>query len=281
MLQPYDRTLTLRLLRHIGFDAPLGRPSPEGLRALHRAFLARVPYENLEIQLGRPTSIHPVESAEHILTGRGGYCYHLNGTFATLLASLGYDVTTIEANPHFDNPDSWGWHAVALVRFSETTFVADVGLGDGFIDPIELREHTDRQDPFIYALERQGSDTWRFRHDPRGTVDGFDMRLQPRPLAAFHAKHEWQSTSPESSFVRKLTVQSRRADHVLILRSCVLTRLDADGKHSTDIDGAAEWWDIIQGEFGLHLPQIDSATREALWSRVRAAHLSWVDAGRP
>ena len=49
-------------------DAYLGRigltdrppPTLEGLRALHRAHLAAIPYENFDVQLGRPVTMRPV-----------------------------------------------------------------------------------------------------------------------------------------------------------------------------------------------------------------------------
>ncbi|MFF2412094.1 arylamine N-acetyltransferase [Streptomyces sp. NPDC058092] len=44
-----------------------------GLRALHAAHVVRVPYETLEIHLGRATTGDPEESVARILRGRGGY----------------------------------------------------------------------------------------------------------------------------------------------------------------------------------------------------------------
>ncbi|MFE9171864.1 arylamine N-acetyltransferase [Streptomyces kebangsaanensis] len=35
----------------------------------------------------------PEESVARILQGRGGYCFHLNGTFVALLGVLGHAVT--------------------------------------------------------------------------------------------------------------------------------------------------------------------------------------------
>ncbi len=66
-------------LRRLRLDHP-GPPSVAGLHALHAAQVERIPYEALEIQLRRPTTIDPHDSAERILRHhRGGYCFHLNG----------------------------------------------------------------------------------------------------------------------------------------------------------------------------------------------------------
>lgn len=83
---------TAGYLERLG-NADPGDPSVVGLRALHAAHVERVAYEAIEIQLGRPTTVDPYESAERIVARhRGGYCYHLNGAFSLLLSELGYDV---------------------------------------------------------------------------------------------------------------------------------------------------------------------------------------------
>jgi len=80
-------------LDRIGVARP-GRPTIEVLRVLHAAQVERVPYETLEFQLGRRTTIDPYDSADRIVRGRrGGYCFHLNGAFDLFLTRLGFDVT--------------------------------------------------------------------------------------------------------------------------------------------------------------------------------------------
>ena len=60
-LQPY--------LDRLGVVRP-GRPTVEALFALHRAQLERVAYETIDIVLGRPPGIDPVESIGRIVAGR-------------------------------------------------------------------------------------------------------------------------------------------------------------------------------------------------------------------
>ncbi|MGH3491318.1 MAG: arylamine N-acetyltransferase family protein, partial [Actinopolymorphaceae bacterium] len=225
-LQAFDVGLRDRYLRHLGFGAGEvpGPPSAELLRRLHHAQLDRVPYENLEIQLGRPTTIDPRESANRIVTGRGGYCYHLNGSFAGLLLSLGFDVALARGAPLDPGADSpaWGAHMVLLVGIGSETWIPDVGLGDGYRDPIPLvAGEALTQGPFAYRLEQVGEPFWRFHHDPRASIAGFDFDVTPVPLGAFTSMHGYLSTSPESSFVQKLVVQRRWAEHALTLRGCV------------------------------------------------------------
>lgn len=279
----FDAELRRAYLAHLEVDAPAGPPSPAALRVLQHAHLRHVPYENLEIQLGRPTTIDPIDSARRIITGRGGYCYHLNGAFGALLATLGYDVTLVRgAVPQArDDGSGYGNHLVLLVRLDDQTWLADVGLGDGFHDPVPLAESVLDQPPFTYRLERMGGPYWRFHHDERASISGFDLDVTPTWFGALEPIHLELSTSPESMFVQKSVVQQRRSDHSITLRGCVLTRTDGTGRFARDIVDAAEWWALIHDEFGLRLDDVDTAARTKLWRRIRTAHNDWDRAGRP
>jgi N-hydroxyarylamine O-acetyltransferase len=69
-------------------------PTSATLRALHRAHLHAVPFENLDIHLGRPIALDEATLFDKIVVRRrGGLCYELNGLFAALLRSLGFNVT--------------------------------------------------------------------------------------------------------------------------------------------------------------------------------------------
>ena len=77
-------------LSYLGYaDRPA--PTLDSLVDLHRRHLARVPYENLEIMLGRPPSVDPLDSLARVgRVGRAGYCFHQNGALETVLTDLGF-----------------------------------------------------------------------------------------------------------------------------------------------------------------------------------------------
>jgi arylamine N-acetyltransferase len=284
-LEPLPPDLRDQYLDYLGVDRRhrTSQPAPDLLAELHRAQLARVPYENLEIQLGRATTIDPYESAKRILTGRGGYCFHLNGAFAALLASLGYDVVLTRGAVPSAGEDGrwWGNHMVLIVRFGADQWLADVGLGDGILDPLPLVDAVVEQPPFRYRLEHVNGSRWRFHHDEHASIAGFDLDVTPVDLDAYGAMHAYLSADPQSSFVQKLVVQRRLADHALTLRGCVLTRVDALGKHQRDVLKEDEWLALFDTAFGLRLDDVDAEAMRALWQRVRASHEAWERVGRP
>lgn len=273
-----NATLVDRYLQHLGLSTP-GAPSVAGLRALHRAHVSRVPYENLEIQLGRPTTVDPYESIERILRGRGGYCFHLNGAFATLLDALGYEVTWhvggVQTNETVPAGAS-GNHLALTVYCEGGTWLVDVGLGECLYEPLPLREGTYRQEPFTFGIEPSVAEPggWRFVNDPRNGAVGMDFLPKPAAPADFAERHHWQSTSPESQFTRFPCVFRRDAAGADSLRGCVLARVDKDGRRTRELTTSSEWFGALAGTFGLTLPEIGRAEREALWRRTHAAHLA-------
>ena len=72
----------------------------ETLQALHRVHLFAVPFENLDIHLGRKIVCDEARFLHKIVNQRrGGFCYELNGAFAALLRALGFQVTLPEVIP--------------------------------------------------------------------------------------------------------------------------------------------------------------------------------------
>ncbi|OYW97878.1 MAG: arylamine N-acetyltransferase, partial [Caulobacter vibrioides] len=65
--------------RRIGYDGPR-EPTLDVLRAIAFRHPDAIPFENLDVLLGRGISIVPSDvDAKLIGAGRGGYCYEQNG----------------------------------------------------------------------------------------------------------------------------------------------------------------------------------------------------------
>ncbi|MEV3923618.1 arylamine N-acetyltransferase family protein [Actinomadura coerulea] len=79
-------------LKRIGHDGGTA-PTAATLRALHRAHVTSIPFENLEIMLGRPVDLSlDAVQAKLVERPRGGYCFEHNRLFAAVLERLGYEV---------------------------------------------------------------------------------------------------------------------------------------------------------------------------------------------
>ncbi|MCE7000645.1 arylamine N-acetyltransferase [Saccharothrix sp. S26] len=262
-------------LRHLGVTEA-EPPSAAALTRLHQAFARRVPYETVEIQLGRPTPLDPLASVARVLAGGGGYCFHLNGAFAELLHALGYHVTR-----HPGGVQTTGDTAPAITRNhlaltvrdlpdSEDTWLVDVGLGDGLYSPLPLRAGVHRQGPFTFELAPSpvAPGAWRLRHDVRGSF--FAMHFAPDAVGLddFADRHEHLSTSPESGFVRTFGVLRADGRGWDVLRALTLTRVE-ETTTRTVLDDRADWFTALADVYGLLIAGPD---RDPLWRKVVAQH---------
>ena len=269
-----------------------GPPSAAALRVLHEAHVERIPYEALEIQLGRATSVDPHEAAARIVErGRGGYCFHLNGAFSLLLEVLGYDVVWHRAGVqnHSDaapvgagiaNHLALTVHGLPDAAAPAGDWLVDVGLGDALHGPLPLVEGEYAQGPFRFVLSPSAVEPggWRWEHDVRGCFAGMDFRPGRATTADFAARHAFLSESPDSPFVRICSVQRRDAAGVDNLTGCMLHRIDDGDPAPRSLDTRAEWFEALADLFDLPLTDVGAREREALWARVRAAHEAWLAA---
>src|SRR4051794_9403568 len=168
------------LLTRIGLRA-LPRADLDGLFAVHRAYLERVPYEDLAVQLGETGPLDFDVLAARVAGDRGGYCFELNTVLAGLLRAIGFEVAHHQAVVGGVGPTN---HMVVLVRVGGETWIADAGLGEGFLDPLPLREGTYEIGPFTYGLTRE-ADTWWMTQHEWGSFNGFRMQTEPSAVTDF------------------------------------------------------------------------------------------------
>src|SRR6185437_1352334 len=168
-------------LDRIGYAGPV-RPDLATLRAVHRAHLQAIPYENLDVQLGRPVTIDPARAYDKIVgCRRGGWCYEMNGLLGWALGEIGFSVTRMAgAAMRQERGDfTTGNHLVLRVDLPEepTPWIADVGFGDGILDPFPLRAAHLETEGHRFRLEAMDAGWWRFHNHEFGGAKSFDFTL--------------------------------------------------------------------------------------------------------
>ncbi len=284
---PHRVTATVAAyLARLELDAEL--VSVDALVRLHRAHVARVPYETLWIHLDEGWGIGVEESMQRIATTRrGGYCFHLNGAFSELLGALGYNVACHVGGVH--GPDGATQHdltnhLVLTVRDLVSddnpggTWYVDVGLGDALYEPLPLIVGEYRQGPFQLALEETDGvvGDWHLTHDERGSFSGMTWCAARTEMGAFVERNEWLSTSTESGFVKWLVLQRRDATGVDILRGLALSRVGS-GTMERYIDSKQNLAEVLCDTFGFDEATTSSDAFDALWQRADIAHKIWQD----
>ncbi|MGI4855807.1 MAG: arylamine N-acetyltransferase family protein [Janthinobacterium lividum] len=198
-----------KYLARIGFHQP-PRNDVATLKALHRAHLLSVPFENLDIVLKRNIVLEERSLFTKIVEGgRGGFCYELNALFAWLATRLGFEVRMIAAQvfkkdgtagPPFD-------HMALLVEVEDEQYLADVSFGDSFLQPLKIFDQGRQVEEGrrVYQLVRSeagftllsGSSA-----DSDSLKPSFTFSLEPRQLSDFEEMCVYHQTSDLSHFTR-------------------------------------------------------------------------------
>lgn len=259
-------------LARVEYRGPV-RPDLTTLRNLHRAWRLRIPYENFDIQLGRPILLTPDALLDKFTRrGRGGLCYEMNGALALLLRAAGFTVTIVEAAVQraTRGEGQWGNHIALLVDVDGESWLADTGIGDAFLEPLPLREGTHWQGKLPYRMERLDDATWRVHHHPNGTIASCDFHTTPRELAEF--TEQALIRDPASPLNRVLVAQHHRNGQELALRARTVTRDGTDRRTLSTLDEFAE----ALTEFRIPLEDIGADELAALWDKTEEQHETWL-----
>jgi len=211
---------TTAYLTRIQYFKPI-KPDAQTLHGLQLAHLRSVPFENLDIGLGRPILLDKEALWNKIvLNGRGGFCYEVNGLFAWLLKEIGYDVRYLNARDYHEEDETFGIdfdHLTLLVRVPNkpARWLVDVGWGDTFTKPLDI-DNTEWQEQGLraYRLEpfRDGYQLWQRGFG--GEIERqyyFDLTAHQFP-AEYEATCQYHQTSPQSIFTRKRVISRLTED---------------------------------------------------------------------
>lgn len=146
-------------LKRIHILEPI-KPTLDNLIRLHRNHMLFIPFENLDIHLDRTIELSFSKLYQKIVIDhRGGFCYELNGLFYWLLSHLGFNVSMLAARVH--NGTTFGLpfdHMLLMVKIDEQQFIADVGFGDSFQEPLLLSHEVQNQNSASYHLKNEHDD---------------------------------------------------------------------------------------------------------------------------
>ncbi|MEL7537140.1 MAG: arylamine N-acetyltransferase [Pseudomonadota bacterium] len=247
-----------RYLARIGADE-IADTSVASLTTLQWAHMRSVPFENLDVFLGRRLCLDvPALFDKVVNKRRGGYCFELNTLYAALLAELGFSPIPHLGRVWLRNPPEAPAknHLVHTVKLDGKRYVTDVGFGgraarvpldvdspasiDDGDGPIRIR--TDRE--FGYFVERRSSEGWQRQ---------YSFTLEPAHPADVRVANHYTETHPDSRFVRD-RYAGRFTEHgrIGLFDRRLTVRRGADSQEIT-VDGGDAWLACIKAHFGLTL----------------------------
>ncbi|MSU64677.1 MAG: arylamine N-acetyltransferase [Opitutus sp.] len=262
----------------LDLDAYLGRISYRGprdvsletLRALQWHHIRTIPFENLDVLLGRRIRIDLASIEQKLVRDRrGGYCFEQNHLFAAVLRALGFGVVPLAARvrwqvlPGFPTPLT---HMLLLVECDGARYIADVGFGSmSLTAPLAL--DTDAEQPTPHEPRRLVRQPPASPADGGGTLfmqqarlgadwaDVYQFSLQPQLPIDYELANWFTSTHPESRFRQNLTA-ARATDHCrhTILDREFTTRYPDGRVVKRAIASPDELLVLLAEYFDLHFP---------------------------
>lgn len=160
----------LRLPARVTLDA-------EGLGRLQRSHRLAIPFENLDVMLGRPIRITSDAVFDKLVTrGRGGFCFEHGRLFGDALAALGFAARPLLGRVWLGATDTPPLtHTLALVTIDGGEWIADPGFGGSYTPPMPLADGAEATAPdgARFRLQRDDLLGWLLlRQGPAGTTDG-------------------------------------------------------------------------------------------------------------
>jgi len=244
-------------LGRIGARPPLA-PSAEALADLQQAHVGAVPFENLDILLGRPIALD-LASLQSKIVGdrRGGYCFEQNTLFQAVLETMGFEVTALAARVRVGATGIRArTHMLLRVDLPEGAFVSDVGFGaDGPLRALPLAEgrehwvgasgHRLRREGDLWVLERSDEGEW---------IDLYAFTLEKQYPVDFEVANHYTSTHPRSAFVQSLTAQRLWPERRVVLRNLALTIREGRSTKTTTVRDPRHLLEVLERECGLPFP---------------------------
>jgi N-hydroxyarylamine O-acetyltransferase len=234
------------------------RADLETLKALHRSHRLAVPFENLDIELGRGIALAPDALFAKIVTGRrGGYCFEQNALFLQMLGAIGYAARPLlarvwlgaEATP----PRT---HTFNLVRLGGEDLIVDVGFGGSFVPPMALAADVEAEtaDGARHRLVADADHGWMLERDGgEGWARQYSFTLDPVWPADLEMANHFTATRPGTRFTTLRIVSAATLDGYVSLIDRGLTTSRMGRSEVREIGDAGEYREVLSDVFGLAL----------------------------
>ena len=231
------------------------------LRALTELHPAAIPFEAIDVFLGRPVDLSTSAiQAKLIEGGRGGYCFEHNGLLKRVLESLGFTVEGLIARVSWMRPPEAPLlpltHMALRVTLGGERWLADVGFGSCLagaplrLDPLGIEQPTRHE---TFRLTPRGSWTQLEVALPDGWRPVYALSPEPALETDYVAANWYTSTHPESGFRTELRVALTTPLRRTTLAGNRLTVRQARGALERRFLSEPELAEALVSTFGLRL----------------------------
>jgi N-hydroxyarylamine O-acetyltransferase len=248
-------------LARVGVSGPLS-PTLETLTALLLAHMTRIPFENLDVLLGRGIrvdldSVH----AKLVTARRGGYCFEHSTLLKAALEAVGFEPLPHSARVVLLVPRSAAprTHMFLTVKIGADTFVLDPGFGGhGPLVPVPLVENRETRDgPDLHRLTRRDGE-WVLEAQIGGTMTPLWMStFEVESPVDFAMANHFTSTWTDSPFVNRLMLRALTPDGRVTVMNRDVTIARGGRFDKTQLADRAALKALLADHFGIDLPEAE------------------------
>ncbi|KKC23782.1 arylamine N-acetyltransferase family protein [Sphingomonas sp. SRS2] len=243
-----------------------------GLAAVQRAHRLAIPFENLDVRLGRGISLDPTHVFDKLVhKRRGGYCFEQNQLFLRALTAIGFDARPLLARVWLmavDIPPHT--HTLNLVRIDGEDWIADAGFGGSYSPPMRLIDgaETTAPDGAQFRLSLTDDLGWLLerRADPALT-DGravsadwqaqYSFTLENVAGIDLEMSNHWTSTRPDTLFTTRSVVSLCLPSGFASLLDRHYTRRNGDQHVEADIESPTAYRLRLNIVFGIAVDDVE------------------------
>ena len=244
-------------LQRVGYAGALSA-TLETLRQLQFAHAQRIPFENLDILLGRPVLLdHESIWNKLVVNGRGGYCFEQNRLFATVLENLGFQVTCLAGRVQMGSqkirPRT---HMLLMVHLGGEDWLADVGFGgESLFYPLRFKvDEVQPQFGWRYRITAQRDYYTLQSMRPAGWFDLYRFTLEPRHPIDYEVANHYTSTHSQSRFMQNLIAALPSPEARVSLWNRTLLVQTPSGTAEMPVENDEDLVRLLDERFGLHVP---------------------------
>jgi N-hydroxyarylamine O-acetyltransferase len=227
------------------------------LRELHICHLMTIPFEALDLSVGRKIYLDLDQIYDKVVNKRrGGYCYELNYLYHTLLAALGFKCHLISASIYNEGTFGPEFDHMAIVVILEDIWLVDVGYGDLFLEPIKIDSDLIQKDKFKNYKVEQNSNEYILYESLKEKEElkiKYRFKNVARDVSEFSSQNIWKQSSIDSHFVKnRICTIPTQSGRKTIFNNLYKER-KGDIISETNIEDEIIFSRILREEFGMEL----------------------------
>ncbi|MGH8820082.1 MAG: arylamine N-acetyltransferase family protein [Rhodoferax sp.] len=238
-------------------------PSLDTLAGLLQAHMLHIPFENLDILLGRPVRLDLDSIQDKIVRAhRGGYCFEQTTLFAAALEQLGFQpvrhtARVVLLTPRHASPRT---HMFLKVPLAEGSFIVDPGFGglapqfpvplvDGAAEPPTAdASHWMVRDGGYWVLRARTGDK---------VIDAWVSTLDLDNVVDFEVGNHFTAAYPASPFVNRMMLRAITPDGRVTVMNRDVTRWRGETSQSFQLADRAALRALLVEYFGFDLPEVE------------------------